>query len=197
MPFRSLFARILGRSDPDYRRRSSACQVANYILEQHHLKYQYHATPQQIQKLVYFSHAWMLGIHGRPLLNKPADGWQYGPYFHDLYREQRKIHGAIAFPVHKASPFPFDPVETAIMDQVFITYGHLTGPQLGDRCNGPGTPWDQAWLRQQKANGQPKSRRIQIPDQALQTYYSQLWQRHQADQAKHEPTQTVQATSRA
>lgn len=153
--------------------RHTAAQVANYLLQKHHAKYRDHATPQAIQKLVYFCHAWMLGIHGRPLLSRQADGWQYGPYFHKLYKAQIKVHGQIAFSIEKTPPAQFDSVEQDLVDQVFDKYSHLTGIQLSSLCNGPETPWHQAWTSRRNYQD-----RIRIPDAALQSHYGQIRQNY-------------------
>ena len=33
----------------------------------------------QVLKLVYYCHAWMLGLYGRPLIRQPIEAWRYGP----------------------------------------------------------------------------------------------------------------------
>ena len=35
-------------------------------------------THLQVQKLVYYCHAWMLGVHGRPLATQEVTAWRYG-----------------------------------------------------------------------------------------------------------------------
>lgn len=105
-------------------------------------------TPLQVQKLVYFAHAWMLGIYGRPLINEPFEVWKYGPVVPVVYYCLRHYGGD---PV--TEPLPnhpddfkddFDAAEQDILGQVFDIYGDLSGPRLITLTHLGGTPWDQA-----------------------------------------------------
>ncbi len=39
----------------------------------------------EVQKLLYFSHGWMLGIHQRPLHYGVWEAWRYGPVLPEVY----------------------------------------------------------------------------------------------------------------
>ena len=58
--------------------RHDPCQVANYFIKRA-LKEGKLFTPLQIQKLVFFAHAWGLALLNRPLLEKEFEAWAYGP----------------------------------------------------------------------------------------------------------------------
>ncbi|HQS97664.1 MAG TPA: DUF4065 domain-containing protein, partial [Novosphingobium sp.] len=42
-------------------------------------------TQMQLQKLVYFSHGWALGLTEQPLTTDGPEAWAYGPVYPDLY----------------------------------------------------------------------------------------------------------------
>jgi uncharacterized phage-associated protein len=47
----------------------------------------------QVLKLVYYCHAWMLGVYSRPLVRQPIEAWRYGPVVRELYRSIREYGG--------------------------------------------------------------------------------------------------------
>ncbi len=96
----------------------SASQVADYLIDRYEAEYNNYIQPQATLKLVYFCHAWMLGIHERPLLDKPIDGWQYGPYCHDLYRAMAKIDYLAAVKTGKNEPARFKQPEKELIDNL-------------------------------------------------------------------------------
>lgn len=120
-------------------------------------------TPMQIIKLVYFCHAWMLGLYHRPLLKQPIEAWRYGPVVPDVYYSLRRYGGE---PVRRPIDIPseeYDRFESDLIDQVFQHYGHLTGRQLSSITHAPGTPWHIIWHRY----GQNSV----IPDPIIEDYY--------------------------
>ena len=55
-------------------------------------------TPMQLIKLVYIAHGYMLGKHGRPLLDEAVQAWQYGPVVPSVYQAVKSFQSA---PVRK------------------------------------------------------------------------------------------------
>ena len=39
----------------------------------------------KLQKLVFFTHAWRLAVHGVPAVDERPEAWEYGPVFNSLY----------------------------------------------------------------------------------------------------------------
>ena len=105
-------------------------------------------TPLQVQKLVYFAHAWMLGLYGHPLINEPFEVWKYGPVVPVVYYCLRHYGGdpvTEPLPTHpNDSRDDYDSAEADIIKQVFDIYGGLSGPQLITLTHVKGTPWYQA-----------------------------------------------------
>ena len=128
-------------------------------------------TPLQVQKLVYYAHAWMLGKHGRPMINEEVEVWQYGPVTPSVYYCLSQYRGdpisaTYRLPVPDDDP-DFIDEETAMLDLVFSEYAHLDGLELSARTHAPGTPWRRA----------KKAGMDYIPDHYLRKHYSGLLRR--------------------
>ena len=124
-------------------------------------------TPLQVQKLLYFAHAWMLAIHGRPLLMQLFEVWRYGPVVPLVYYCLSHYRGdpiTEPLPVHRDSVREFDPTERSVIDQVYEKYGHLSGLKLSNLCHASGGPWDQM----------NRAYKRYIPDELLESYYKQF-----------------------
>lgn len=108
-------------------------------------------TPLQVQKLVFFAHAWLLGLRGRPLINEPFEVWKYGPVVPVVYYCLRHYGGdpvTETLPAHPAkTEDEYEPAEEDIINQVFKIYGDLGGAQLITLTHLEDTPWDQARRR--------------------------------------------------
>ena len=96
----------------------------------------------QLQKLVYFCHAWLLGLYQRPLLKQPVKAWRYGPVVPELHRSLAHYG---TDPVDELIPgFPppeYDDDEESIVSQVMAKYGRLSGARLMMLTHKPGSPW--------------------------------------------------------
>ena len=104
-------------------------------------------TQLQIQKLVYFAHARMLCIHGRPLIEDIFERRQHGPVVPALY-ERIKVHGSEPITVQiedDASDKRGLPlIETDVVGWAYSTYGALDGFELAQITHAKGSPWFQA-----------------------------------------------------
>lgn len=90
-------------------------------------------TPMQIVKLVYLCHGWMLGLHGRHLIEDDVEAWRYGPIIRILYTAVKKFRShPVELPLIKNAQAKnsFSDEEKDIMNQVFDIYGKRTGIQL-------------------------------------------------------------------
>lgn len=104
-------------------------------------------------KLVYFAHAWMLGLTGNALCSDPVEAWPYGPVFRNLYNDlpyegSQIITDLIKMPNGYDYTGIFSANESAIMSRVVEVYGRMDAFQLSDITHQQGTPWYQT--RQQK-----------------------------------------------
>ena len=98
-------------------------------------------TPMQILKLVYIAHGWLLGLHGRPLVNEAIEAWPYGPVIASLYRHYKKYGSNYIEECPPGKPSDFDADEERTMQQVWDGYGHRSGISLSALTHEPGTPW--------------------------------------------------------
>ena len=99
-------------------------------------------------KLVYFAHAWMLGVTGKPLCSDSVEAWPYGPVFRELYNDlpyegSQVVNKLIETPFGGAYTSSFSTDEKSVMSRVVDVYGDLDAFQLSDITHQPGTPWFQ------------------------------------------------------
>ena len=128
-------------------------------------------TPMQVLKLVYYCHAWMLGIYGRPLIRQPIEAWRYGPVLPDVYRSLRQCgRDPIPLLIDNVPDEHYDHQERHIIDQVWEQYGPLTGLQLSSLTHAPGTPWHTTWRKW----GQNSI----IPNTLIERYYRREYERY-------------------
>ncbi len=124
-----------------------ARSVANELIRRAH-EAEREITPMQVLKLVYYCHAWMLGIYGRPLIRQPIEAWRYGPVVPNVYRSLRQYGGdPIPLLIDGVPDDSYQREEQHIIDQVWEQYGPLTGLQLSSLTHAPGTPWDTTWRK--------------------------------------------------
>jgi len=98
-------------------------------------------TPMQLLKLAYISHGWMLGLHGKPLINESAEAWQYGPVIPSIYHKYKKFGGRAITEVPNKEPNNLTDEEKDLIGQVWNIYGKYTGLQLSALTHKADTPW--------------------------------------------------------
>lgn len=123
-------------------------------------------TNMQLQKLVFLSQGFTLGLLGRPLYHQDTFAWQFGPVVKDLYKSLQKYgRNEVTELLPEAGPTDFGDDEIEIMEAVWQTYGKLSGIELSEITHEPGTPWSQTWAEHQFSV---------IPQQLIAAYYQQL-----------------------
>ena len=154
-----VFSRIKG----DYDARS----VANWFIEKANADpLQDSKTPLQIMKLVYFGHAWMLGIYERPLISQKVRAWKYGPVVKELYHDMKHWGSRpVVEPLASGVPVNFDEMALNILNQVYEIYGLLDGFELSSLTHLPESPW--FITRMSKFEG------AAISDDLMREYYAQ------------------------
>ena len=128
--------------------------VADYLI----LHAKRHLTPLEINKLVYFSHGWNLGIYSKPLIDEVVEAWKYGPVIPSVYHafktyvdskvDKTEYFGAEGDELEdwkKVLGGRFDSEEKDVMNQVIDVYRDYTGPQLISITHEKGTPWRQCY----------------------------------------------------
>lgn len=148
--------------------------VANKILEIASETDDPYVTPMQLIKLAYLSHAWMLGLHGRPLLNESVEAWKYGPVVRSIYsavrhhKDQPVLHPIRTF-FGREKEEEFEEIETELIRQVYAIYGKFDGITLSNLTHQPGSPWDLTW----RNHGQ----NAVIPNDLIEHFYRRFYER--------------------
>lgn len=152
----------------------SSLAVANKVLELAN-RANDTVTPMQLIKLVYLCHGWMLGLHGRPMLNENVEAWRYGPVVRSLYDRVRKyrdmpVQGPLRSPFSLSEPHEtFTPEEENIIQQVYANYGRHSGVALSNLTHQPGSPWSIVWNCEGKNSP--------ISNDLIESHYRELYMR--------------------
>ena len=103
--------------------------VANEFI-QHSLKSNTLLTPMQIQKLLFFSQGWMLGLHHAPLIKQDFEAWPYGPVLPVIYHNLSYYKNNPVTQTILAHEEDFSSDATEVIEQVFHKYGFVNGMRL-------------------------------------------------------------------
>ena len=145
--------------------------MANYFIEQS-IADGKPFTPLHIQKLVFFAHAWVLGLYHQPLLEREFEAWTYGPVMPAIYHNLSYYGGDPVTQSILARKTPFDEQETSILAQIYDIYGKFDGLQLSAMSHTPGWSWDRTWKKY--------SRQAVIPDDLIERYFEDIYRNRTA-----------------
>lgn len=139
--------------------------IANYIVDKISI------TPIQINKLVFFSHAWFLGIYEKPLITETVEAWKYGPVIPSIYHmfkyHQKETIEYNEFYPEKLDKNFFTEDEKSVMDQVIGEYSSIDGGSLISITHQEGSPWEQVY--------QKGEHYTVIPDDIIKKYYKEKY----------------------
>lgn len=138
-------------------------------------------THMKLQKLVYFSHGWHLGLEAGPLINEPVRAWHYGPIFISLYYALMECGNEsidryikqLCYDTDKlklTQPKVSNKFANEIIERIWEIYGQYTGVQLSNLAHSFGTPWEQ--ISSQYPGG--LSQGINIPDELIYKCFKKL-----------------------
>jgi uncharacterized phage-associated protein len=131
-------------------------------------------THLQIQKLVYYCHAWMLAIYDKSLIRQEVCAWEYGPVIEDLYHALKKYGKDQVQVIPRIRREQCSPEEEGTIEAVLKQYGGLSGIHLSSLTHSEGSPWHQTV---QKNRG----RSAAIPQELIQAYYKDEYDRYVAE----------------
>lgn len=131
-----------------------ARSIANFFIEAastHRIK----LSHLQLQKILFFAHAWHLAKYNEPLIGQNFEAWQYGPVVRVVY-EQLKIfknQPITAFLTKiNAESGEFVEARTNISDEkriflsnLFNYYSQFHAFKLVDLTHEQDGPWEKAW----------------------------------------------------
>ena len=110
----------------------------------------------KLQKLLFYAHAWFLGMGNGPLFSDPVEAWPWGPVVRNVYSETVQYGrapvselltdmircGPNALDFRFERPDGVEHAETAAyIKSVWDSYKTYTGIQLSNTTHGPGEPW--------------------------------------------------------
>jgi uncharacterized phage-associated protein len=146
----------------------SAAKIANEFLDVARERGD-ELTPLKLLKLVYIAHGWSFPLLGAPLINEPAQAWQYGPVVPSLYHSVSQYRaGGITHHVVDSDPQELSPQAKQHVRNVYDTYGRYSGVQLSNLTHLPGTPWHEAWYQ--------RGRNALIQNDRIAQHYGELLQ---------------------
>ena len=127
-----------------------AAEVANEFLSLAAKDPQYTSVDQmKLQKLVYYAHAWWLGIKGQELFPEDIEAWPWGPVIRDIYYQTAKFRmqpvttlvSALDDTGNWIAPVLPDGAEKEHVKAVWETHKNFSGIQLSNSTHMPGEPW--------------------------------------------------------
>ena len=124
-------------------------------------------TPMEVQKLVFFTHGWMLGIHETPLHYGQWEAWKHGPVLPVVYHNLSYFG---ANPITETIRFADDPdfneVEQGMIDFVYRDYRPMGAVRLSGLTHLKGSPWEQVKRKRWGSNV--------IPNELIQDYFANM-----------------------
>ena len=103
----------------------------------------------KLQKLIFYSHAWYLGINSKDLFPEDIHAWPWGPVVPDIY-SQTSVYGRLPVTEFLRSmdskgswhvPVIADESIKAHINSIWNTHKHFTGIQLSNSTHETGEPW--------------------------------------------------------
>ena len=97
-------------------------------------------TNMQLNKLVYFAHGWMLGLHGESLIKDTIQAWKYGPVIPSVYKKYKQ-YGNQPIKVSSTKARKIEEKPLSIIKQTFAIYGKMSALELSGLTHEYGSPW--------------------------------------------------------
>lgn len=129
--------------------RSTAVQVANYLILKARTEKEGDLTNMKLQKLLYFAQGLFLaGTEGKQLLfDDPIEAWKYGPVIPSVYQQlsgfgENQINVFLLDKSGNIAEFEsLDKDVKYVADYVWNKYGHYDSYRLSSMTHRPDTPW--------------------------------------------------------
>lgn len=122
-------------------------------------------TPMEVQKLMFFAHGWMLGIHGKPLHYDEWEAWRYGPVLPVIYHNLSYfVADPVTDTIRFADPQDFDDAESTIINYIHREYRPIGAIRLSNLTHAKGSPWEQTRKKRWGNN-------VIIPNDLIQRYF--------------------------
>lgn len=138
----SFFSQLM---KPVKREHRKTLMVAQYILDKSKTYSRPTVTAMKLNTMVYIAHGYMLGRHGRPLLDEPIMAWETGPFVKGVYLHTRQYKSQpVERLVHSDFQYLTD-IERSILDEIVNVYNGFPAVQIRQSTHHSDTPWYQTW----------------------------------------------------
>ena len=137
-------------------------------------------THLQVQKLVYFCHAWCLAIHGQPMIRQDISMGDYGPLVQELLQPLGIYGGRQTCPIPGVETPCMSSAQDKLIDELLLKYGKLSGLQLSSVAHQAGTPWQ---VMHEAGHVRGKT----IPDQLITEHYTRQYQEYRHEHQANTP----------
>ena len=155
-------------------RLADARHVVNHLLD---MAQDRPVTPLQMNKLVYYCHGWMLGIHHEPLIRQNVEAWRHGPVIRIVYQKLKQYRGdPIAGPIRdwwtRTNKPNFTEVQRGLMAEVWDAYGFYDGLQLSTLTHKNGTPWHSIWTGSGQVLWDHTGENSVVPNKVIEDFFA-------------------------
>ncbi len=130
----------------------SALDIASFFIKKG-------VSPLKLQKLLYYSQVWFFVKNNKMLFQDKIQAWIYGPVVYDVWSRFRFMKRNSIIPNNRAKDIDLDDSILNHLDNIWDSYGHLTGADLIDLTHNE-LPWKNS--RKGLLNNQPSSKEIII-----------------------------------
>lgn len=157
----------------------SPIEVAKYFIKKGNESGNF-ATQLGLNKLVYISYGWYLGLMDKPLFVEKPKAWKYGPIIPSVYYEfldygysdDKEI--IITEPMNEELELENDEEMVEFLDKIWNAYKNRNALQLSSLAHKKDSPWEKF------TNGGKKNKKLEIgngtpiPDALIREYYKEL-----------------------
>ena len=116
-------------------------------------------SPLKLQKLLYYSQLWFFVKNDKRLFDDRIQAWIYGPVVYDVWANFKFMKRSSIIPNNRAVNFDLDDITVNHLNDVWESYGHLTGSDLVDLTHND-LPWKNS--RKGLLRNQPSDKEVII-----------------------------------
>ncbi len=116
-------------------------------------------TPLKLQKLLYYSQLWFFVKNDKKLFKDRIQAWIYGSVVYDVWANFKFMKRSSVIPSSRALNIALDNITLSHLNEVWESYGHLTGADLVDLTHSE-LPWKNS--RKGLLSNQPSDKEVII-----------------------------------
>lgn len=124
-------------------------------------------SPLKLQKLLYYSQVWFFVRNDRKLFVDRIQAWIYGPVIYDVWSSFKYMKRNSIIPIDRAYNNHIDESIIAHLNDVWVSYGHLSGSDLVDLTHNE-LPWKNS--RKGLLNTEPSDNEVIINNHTVECF---------------------------